>query len=166
MHKNAKVNSKVKASFVTLIDSKGNNKGKTHIDVARQMAESQGLDLIVVNNNHQMPVCKIVDYGKMKFDQKKKNQKSKGSKNTLKEMWIGMNISEHDLQTKNRKVKSFLDKSHRVKYVLRLKGNNRNNTRERVMNFYNKAIEEFKEEYIVTNPVMSGNQVTAMISPK
>lgn len=165
MLKNAKVNSRINASFVTLIDAKGNNKGKTHIDVARQMAENQGLDLIVVDDQ-EVPVCKIVDYGKMKFDEKKKNQKSKGSKNTTKEMWIGMNISDHDLETKNRKVKNFLDKQHRVKYVLRLKGNNRNNTRDRVLSFFDKAIEGFKDDYVVTPPVMNGNQVISMISCK
>ena len=161
-----KVNSRISATHVVLIDSDGTNKGKVSKFEALRLAEDQGMDLVIVKDDKNTPVCKILDYGKMKFEQKKKNKKSSTSKNELKTIWIGMNISEHDLEIKNKKVQSFLDKHQRVKYVLRLKGNTRNFTKDRVLGFFEKAISEFKSEYAVTEPVWSGNQVTSTISCK
>lgn len=165
MLKKAKLNSQIDASYVILIDSEGTNQGKVSKYEALRMAESESLDLLVVDDQ-TVPICKIVDYGKMKFEQKKKTQKTKGTKDVLKQIWIGMNISDHDLDVKNKKVQSFLDKHYRVKYVLKLKGNNRNFTQDRVLNFFNGAISGFKEGYIVTEPVWNGNQVTSTISCK
>lgn len=161
---NLKVNSQIKANQVILIDSNGEKLGKKTLFQAQQIAEDQNLDLILVNNK-DIPVCKIADYGKIKYEKSKK-QKSQNNKNTLKEIRFGMNISEHDLGIKNNKVHDFLKKGHKVKYVLLLRGNTRNFTKERTTAFFNKAIEEFREEFAITNPVFSGSQITSTISCK
>lgn len=160
-----KVNKQIRASYVILIDSNGENKGKVTFFNALQQAESQGLDLVMVDDQ-QIPICKIIDYGKIKFEKKKKDHKSKSKKSVQKEIRFGMNISDHDLETKNNKVRTFLEKGYVVKYVLQLKGNNRNFTKDRVSSFFNKAIEEFKENSLVTPAASGDNQVYSIISPK
>ena len=69
-------------------------------------------------------------------------------------------------ELKNNKEHDFLKKGHKVKYVLLLRGNTRNFTKERTTAFFNKAIEEFREEFAITNPVFSGSQITSTISCK
>lgn len=158
-------NSRIKADEVVLIDSDGSKVGKVTIFQARQRAEDQGLDLILVNDK-EIPVCKIADYGKIKYEQSKKKHKSHSNKGSLKEIRFGMNISDHDLGTKINKTLNLLEKGHKVKYVLMLRGNTRNFTKERTDAFFNKAIEQFKENYVITSPVFSGNQITSTISCK
>lgn len=161
---NLKVNSQIRANQVILIDEKGQKVGQTSLFQARQRAEDQNLDLIQVSDQ-KVPTVKIADYGKIKYDQSKRN-KSQSNKHTLKQIKFGMNISEHDLKIKVNKALSLLSKGHKVKYVLELKGNTRNFTKDRTNTFFDKAIEEFKEEYVITSPVFSGNQITSTISCK
>lgn len=159
-----KVNNQIRANQVVLIGSDGEKMGKKSLFEAQRLAENQNLDLILVSEK-DMPVCKIADYGKIKYEKSKK-QKNQTNKSSLKEIRIGMNISEHDLDIKNKKVHSLLDKGHKVKYVLMLKGNTRNFTKERTTEFFNNATEEFKESFSMTPPVFSGNQVVSTISSK
>ena len=159
------VNGGIKANEVILIDSDGSKVGKVPIFQARQTAEDQNLDLILVDNK-AVPICKIADYGKLKYEQSKKKHKSQSNKGGLKEIRFGMNISDHDLETKIKKTTELLEKGHKVKYVLLLRGNTRNFTKERTDAFFNKAIEKFKEDYAITTPVFSGNQITSTISCK
>ena len=161
---NLKVNSQIKANQVILIDENGQKIGQTSLFQARQQAEDKNLDLIQVSSQ-KIPTCKIADYGKIKYDQSKK-QKSQSNKHALKQIKFGMNISDHDLSIKVNKALSLLSKGHKVKYVLELRGNTRNFTRERTSAFFDRAIEEFKEEYAITSPVFSGNQITSTISSK
>ena len=89
------------------------------------------MDLVEVSppKNGQLPVCKVIDYVKMMYQQNKKNKSNKNITHT-KEIKYGFNISDHDLKTKHRKVEEFLGKHYVVKYVLELKGRERNLERE------------------------------------
>lgn len=160
-----KVNSQIKASEVILIDSDGQKIGKTSLFQAQQRAADQSLDLIMVDDQ-KIPICKIADYGKIKYEQSKKKHKSQSGKHSLKEIKFGMNISDHDLGIKKKKVFDLLKKGHKVKLNLVLRGNTRNFTKERTDAFFSKAIEDFKEDYVTTSPVFTGNQITSTISNK
>ena len=108
---------------ITLIDEDGNFKGVVDRDSAIQQALGTGLDLVQFSTEgEQNPICKIIDYGKFKYQQSKKEKKNCHNIIVTKEVRIGYNISDHDLSIKHKMVDKFLSKKYKVKYVLKLKG--------------------------------------------
>lgn len=86
-------------------------------------AEKRGLDLVEISPNANPPVCKLMDYGKFKYEQKKKAQgQKKQSANVLKEITLGPQTAEHDLNFKVRNAMKFLADGHRVKFTIRFRG--------------------------------------------
>lgn len=88
------------------------------------MAEDAGLDLVEVAEKVNPPVCRIMDYGKMAYQAKKKKQVSK-SQTQMKEISFSMKISVHDIETKIKKAKQFIEKGHKLKFNLILRGRER-----------------------------------------
>ena len=84
----------------------------------------------------------------------------------MKEIRFGINISDHDLEIKNSKVHKFLAKGHKVRYVLQRKGSARTFPKDRAVALYDRAIEEFKEGFIITSSAFNGSQITSTISCK
>ena len=113
-----------------MIGAEGEQLGIMTPDDARQRAVEQGLDLVEVAPNSNPPVCRIMDYGKYKYEQKKKKaagkQKGKGHVATLKEIKIRPKIDEHDYQTKLRMAWSFFDHGDKVKVTLMFRGREMN----------------------------------------
>ena len=105
-----------------VIDENGNKLGKMLIVQAKQIAKNAGLDLVEVHNKDNVSVCKIMDEGKWKYDQKKKSQKNKQHHLPPKEVKFRVRIESHDQETKSRQVKKFLEKGHKVKIVVQSKG--------------------------------------------
>jgi translation initiation factor IF-3 len=93
------------------------------VDALRE-AEEAGLDLVEVAGNEQPPVCKIMDYGKMAYQSKKKKAPTKGA-TELKEISFSMKISQHDIETKVKQARAFIDKGHKLRFNLILKGRER-----------------------------------------
>ena len=91
---------------------------------ALTIAEDHGYDLVCVAPKMGIPVCKILDYGKYKFDQQKRNKLAKkhAVKSEVKEIQISAVIAEHDMETKAKKVKEFLNDGDYVRVVMRLRG--------------------------------------------
>ena len=91
---------------------------------AIEKAESEGLDLVIISNNPKQPVAKILDYGKFKYERKKKRKdaKSKQSVTNNREIRMTPMIGEHDLMTKSRKAREFILKGDRVKVSLKFRG--------------------------------------------
>lgn len=110
-----KVNNQIRSRFVCVIDSDGRKIGSMIIDSAIEYARKKGMDLIQVSEDSSSEVvCRVADYGKMKY-QSQKNKKSSGaSSNKTKEMFVSMTISDHDLGVKLNKVREFLGKKHAV----------------------------------------------------
>lgn len=96
-----------------------------HILEALEMAEADGLDLVLVSAEVQPPVVRIQDFKKIEYERKKARKVHKPS--VLKEIQFKVNISDHDLQTKIEKIKSLLDQGDKVKISVRLKGREREN---------------------------------------
>jgi len=118
------INDNIRANRVLLVDSDSTNLGEHSKYVALEKARSKGLDLVLMSKSDQgTPTCKMMDYGKFKYDQSKKENKKKPP--AMKEIIFHMRTSEHDLETKTKKVQGLLDKKHKVKFGIYLKGRER-----------------------------------------
>ena len=91
---------------------------------AKRTARERDLDLVKISPHVTPPVCKIMDYGKYKFDLAKKEKEAKKNQKTteMKEMWLSMTIEQHDLETKAKLVAGFLKDGDKVKVSIRMKG--------------------------------------------
>ena len=119
-----RVNHRIRVPEVRCIDAEGEQVGVIKIEDAQRMAREKGLDLVEVSPNAKPPVCRIMDYGKYKYEERRKEKSAKKHQvaTTLKEVKFHANVEEHDYQTKLAHIKQFLDKGHRVKASLYFRG--------------------------------------------
>ncbi|HBA53216.1 MAG TPA: translation initiation factor IF-3 [Syntrophorhabdus aromaticivorans] len=118
------INEQIRDKEVRLIDADGNQQGVVTLEVAINMAEEAGLDLVKIAPNAAPPVCKIMDYGKYKYQLAKKaaEAKKKSTVIQIKEMKLGLKIDEHDLGFKVKQIRGFLDDGCKVKIIVMFKG--------------------------------------------
>lgn len=119
-----RVNSEIRASEVLLIDDQGTKLGKVPIAEALRLAEERDLDLVEVAPQAKPPVCRILDYGKYRFQQQKrdKDARKKQKNQTVKEMKMRPKIDQHDYDFKVKAIRSFLSDGHRVKVSIFFRG--------------------------------------------
>ena len=122
-----RTNNRIIAKSVQVIGADGQNMGVMPTAQALQMAMDAGMDLVELNANSVPPVVKIMDFGKYKYEQKKRASEAKKKQKIteMKEVWIKPFIEENDLQIKLRKVLEFLDDGDKVKISVMTKGNRR-----------------------------------------
>lgn len=162
------INEKIFADEVRLIAEDGAQLGIKKIDEARALAAQAGLDLVCLNSSSSPIVCKIMNYGKYKFDQIKKEKESKKNQKVteLKEIQLSMTIDVHDLEVKAKHGKRFLQEGNKVKVVLRMKGRQQayaNNAIEVCKKFF-ALIEEFG--MIDKQPEIMGKNIIMIVTPK
>ncbi|HEX2851286.1 MAG TPA: translation initiation factor IF-3 [Acidimicrobiales bacterium] len=118
------MNDRIRAREVRLVDVDGTQLGIKPLPEALAIAREQDLDLVEVAANASPPVCRIMDYGRWKFDAEKKAKESrrKASAVTLKEMKYRVKIGHGDFDTKTRKVLEFLEEGHKVKITIMFRG--------------------------------------------
>ncbi len=118
------VNRRIRAKEVRLIDAEGNQVGVVPLREALETAESSGLDLVEVSPNVNPPVCRVMDYGRYKYQQNKKLQEAKRRQSgyQVKEIKIRPMTGEHDLQVKLRHIRRFLEHRDKVKVSLMFRG--------------------------------------------
>jgi len=109
---------------VQLVDAEGNNRGIVPTEEAIKLAEDSGLDLVEVAPNADPPVCKILDYGRFKFQSQKKAAEARKKQKTVevKEIKMRPNIDTHDYEVKMRSMRRFFDDGDKVKVTLRFRG--------------------------------------------
>src|SRR5574344_2024369 len=119
-----RVNEQIRVREIRLIDDEGERKGIVPTIEALRMAKDKDLDLVEVSPNANPPVCKILDYGKYKFEQEKKLRDSKKNQKVLKLKEIRMQpkIGSGDLDTKAKHIQEFLDEGDKVKVTIRFRG--------------------------------------------
>ena len=118
-----RINEQIRVPKVLLIDSSGKNIGETDTYVALQMARDAEMDLVEVGANSKPPVCRIMDYSKYIYEQKKKLRKNKaGRAKELKEFRFSVVIDKYDMDTRIRRALEFLEKGHPVKITVTRKG--------------------------------------------
>ena len=123
-NKDININEKIKVREVRLIDDNGKQLGIVPTVEAIRMAKEQELDLVEVSPKTNPPVCKIMDYGKFKYQLAKKAQEAKKKQTVIqiKEMKLGLKIQEHDLMVKIRHIREFLEDGCKVKVIVMFKG--------------------------------------------
>ena len=119
-----RINENITAKQVRLIDADNENRGIVSIHEALAIAEDFGLDLIEISPQANPPVCKILDYGKFRYEQqKKKNEAKKNQKVVeIKELKLRPVIETHDYEVKMKQAKKFLEQGNKVKFTMRFKG--------------------------------------------
>lgn len=119
-----RVNSSIISKEVRLIDADGNMIGIVSPEEANSMASDIGLDLVEISPNASPPVCKIMDFGKFKYDQQKREAEARKKQKTieLKEIKFRPNTDKHDYAVKMRSVTKFLENGDKVKITLRFRG--------------------------------------------
>jgi translation initiation factor IF-3 len=163
-----RVNEQIRIATVRLFDdTTGEPLGIVPIEKARQLAHERELDLVEVAPLASPPVCRLMDYGRYKFEQLKKEKESRREHNviTIKEMKLRPKISEHDFQTKFGSVKNFLREGDKVKLTIMFRG------REMVHQEFGRRLldrmaDELKEmATIERNPLVEGRNMTMILSP-
>nr|WP_214644933.1 translation initiation factor IF-3 [Tritonibacter litoralis] len=150
-----------------MIGAEGENVGVVHPAKAMQMAADAGLDLVEISPNATPPVCKIMDFGKFKYEQQKRESEARKKQKTIevKEVKFRPNTDTHDYEVKMRNVFKFLEKGDKVKVTLRFRGRemaHQNLGRELLL----RVAEDIKEVGKVENmPKMEGRQMIMMIGP-
>jgi translation initiation factor IF-3 len=119
-----RVNDRIRAPEIRLIGAEGENVGVVTPQRAMQMAEEAGLDLVEISPNADPPVCKIMDFGKYKYEQQKKESEARKKQKTIdvKEIKFRPNTDTHDYDVKMRSVLKFLQEGDKVKVTLRFRG--------------------------------------------
>ena len=163
-----RINSDIRAPKVRCIDPEGEQLGVLDTHDAISKAEDFGLDLVEVQPNADPPVCKILDYGKFKYEaQKRANEARKKQKIIeVKEIKLRPNIDEHDYQVKMRNVQKFLTAGDKVKVTLRFRGREMAH-QELGANVLTRVQEETDEfAKVEALPKMEGRQMVMVLAPK
>ena len=119
-----RVNEEIRAREVQLIDQDGKNHGAVEFRQAMEMAQAAGLDLVEIAPNSTPPVCKILDYGKYKFQAQKKAAEARKKQKVveIKEIKLRPMIDDHDYDVKMRAIRRFFEEGDKVKVTLRFRG--------------------------------------------
>jgi len=162
-----RINQDIKAKEVRLINYNGENLGIVPLKEALHIAEDVGLDLIEISPQVNPPVCKVLDYGKYKYElQKKKNEAKKNQKVVnIKELKLRPMIDTHDYEVKLKQAKKFLSQGDKVKFTMRYKGRelSANDMGKEVLN---KLLEDLEGICKVdSEPKLEGKQMSMMVSP-
>jgi translation initiation factor IF-3 len=163
-----RINKQIRALKVRVIDEEGNQLGVLNVRDAVLKAEEAGLDLVEVAPNANPPVCKIIDFGKFRYDQTKREKESKKSQVQIKvkEVKLKPNIDDHDLMTKVRHAKEFLQKGNKVKVTLMYRGREMAH-QEYGTKIMEKFCGELKEDGIAESQAKQmGRFLTVIIAPQ
>lgn len=163
-----RMNEKIRAREIRVIGEDGEQFGILTVSEALALAAEKSLDLVEISPNATPPVCKIMDYGKFKYEKtKKEKENKKKQKNVvIKEIRIKPHIDEHDKETKISQIKKFIEKEYKVKISLRLSGREKLHAESAV-----KILDEFAdsfEETAIVEKKYGKEQVQkfVMLSPK
>lgn len=162
------INEEIRDKEVRVIDSNGEQLGIMPIKQALQLADQRQLDLVKVAPHAKPPVCKIMDYGKYKFQQSKKEKEAKKNQRVInvKEIRLSGSIEDHDLGVKARNAIKFLKSGDKVKVTIRFRGREMRHTDigYGVMDRFTALIEEVGQ--VERKPKMEGRNMVMFISPK
>ena len=162
------INEQINADSVRLIGEDGEQLGVVSIKEALEKAEDAGLDLVLISATATPQVCRIMDYGKHKFDMMKREKEAKKKQKVaeVKGMQLSMNIADNDLAFKAKNVRKFLDAGDKVKVSLRMFGRQLANP-QLGMPIMDKFYDLLKDVCDMTSkPEINGRQIIMILSPK
>lgn len=162
------INDEIRAKEVRLVGAEGEQIGIKPIREALQMAIDLNLDLVNVAPTAKPPVCRIMDYGKFRYEQQKKEKEARKNQKIVdvKEVWFRANIEEHDYQTKLRNVIKFLNDGDKVKCSVRFRGREITHA-----DIGQKILERVKTEVaelssVERHPKLEGRSMIMILAPK
>lgn len=161
------MNEQISAKEVRLIDAEGNQVGVVSLEKALQIAEDAELDLVEVSPNTNPPVCKVLDYGKYKYEQQKKASEARKKQKTVdvKELKMRPTIEDHDFGVKLKNAIRFLKGGDKVKFTIRFRGREmayQDQGQELMKRLEDELVEYGKVEL---QPKMEGRQMIMILSP-
>ncbi len=162
-----RINERIRAQFVRVVGENADN--EIHdINTALKLAEQQNLDLVEISPKADPPVCKIIDYSKFKYEQKKKQKeiKAKAQKTVVKEIRFGPNTDDHDFEFKLKHAKGFLEDGAKVKAYVHFVGRSIvfKDRGEMLLLKFAQELEEFGK--VEEMPKMIGKRMYVMMAPK
>ena len=162
------INEQIRAKEVQVIDENGQKVGVITTTKALELAEEKDLDLVLVAPNVNPPVCKIMNYGKYKFEQAKKEKEAKKKQKIaeLKELRITPNIDEHDFNFKCRNARKFIEDGAKVKITVRFRGRELNYIKlgEATLNRFSDELSDIAN--IDKKPILEGKNMFVILSKK
>ena len=167
-NKGLRINEQIRVREVRLLDDEGEQKGIVPTIEALRMAKEQELDLVEVAPQANPPVCKILDYGKYRFEQEKKLRDSKKNQKQrkLKEIRMQPKIGSGDLDFKSKHIQEFLTEGNKVKVTIRFRGRELAHT-ELGYDVLKEVLKRLNDEYVIEKqPAMEGRFMSMTLSPK
>ncbi len=163
-----RVNEEIRVREVQLIDQTGNNIGAVEIQIALAKAQEAGLDLVEIAPNSSPPVCKILDYGKYKYQAQKKAAEARKKQKVVevKEIKLRPMIDDHDYEVKMRAMQRFFEEGDKVKITLRFRGREMAH-QELGTALLNRVKEDtLKFAKVEQEPRFEGRQVVMVLAPR
>ena len=162
------INEQIRDKEIRLIDENGEQLGIVSSREAQKIADERKLDLVKIAPTAKPPVCRIMDYGKYKFDQAKKEKEARKKQKTVdvKELRLSPSIHTHDVQVKVKKANEFLKDGDKVKISIRFRGREIGHSKVgmQIMEDFAKATEEFGT--VDKQPKMEGKSLVMFLAPK
>ena len=162
------INEQIRDKEIRLIDENGEQLGIVSSREAQKIADERKLDLVKIAPTAKPPVCRIMDYGKYKFDQAKKEKEARKKQKTVdvKELRLSPSIDTHDVQVKVKKANEFLKDGDKVKISIRFRGREIGHSKVgmQIMEDFAKATEEFGT--VDKQPKMEGKSLVMFLAPK
>jgi len=152
---------------VRLVDDQGEQLGVLKIEDALDLAQSRNLDLVEVAPNANPPVCKLLDFGRYKYEQTKREREARKSQKqlVLKEIWFRPNVDSHDRVFKTKKILQFLEEGDKVKATVRFRGRELAHP-ERGRRLLNQVLEDLQAYANIEKlPLMEGRAMTMIVAP-
>lgn len=162
-----RINERIRKDSVRLIDENNEQVGVTPTADAMRRAKEAGLDLVEVAPNSDPPVCRIMDYGKWMYQQKKKEQKNKShaKQNELKEVRLRPGTDEHDLEIKAERARGFLEEGHKVQFTILFRGRQMAH-RDIGFRMFDRIAARFGDvAHVEMSPRVQGRRMTMMMAP-
>jgi translation initiation factor IF-3 len=162
-----RINRQIRIPEVRVIGSDGSQLGVLDTTEALRIADEEGLDLVEVAPTAQPPVCRIIDFGKYLYDEKKKaaEAKKKQKNVNIKELKLRPKIEEHDYLTKRRRIEEFLEEGHKVKVTVRFRGREILHPEKAQKILTRIATEVVKMGKIERAPIMEGRTMVMLLTP-
>ncbi len=158
----------ITATSVRLITDDGDNKGEVPLEEALAIAREAGLDLVEVSPNEKVPVCKVLDYGRYKYEAQKKAAEARKKQKTVdvKEIKMRPNIDIHDYDVKMRSIYRFFEAGDKVKVTIRFRGREMAH-QELGMNLLQRVSEQTEEiAKVEFEPKLEGRQMIMILAPR
>jgi len=164
-----RANDQIRISPVVLINDEGRNLGSMPLARAMEIARQCELDLVEIAPNSRPPVCRIMDFGKFKFDQKlkdKKQRKKQTKMSQVKEIRLSPSIQPHDVETKSKSARKFIEEGHKVNVKLEFRRRElaHRDIGDRVIKEFVAGLGDACE--ILSPPKSEGRSICCMICPK